>query len=178
MEPKIEQPKQYTPEEIAQLEKSRTISDAELLKGGAEYVVDEKGEKENLLVSEEQKNFLENRKLQETIDILNNAFGIQDPESREKRMRNVSLEDMMSIISTTDKALYISYSKGAGSSLRLWNGKPHFPEGSSHVDWGTNYSIALAQNKTAGIYDINRFLDEVKARGDFGTREVSLYRVN
>lgn len=35
----------YTPEQIAELEKSRTISDAELLKGGAEYVVDEKGEK-------------------------------------------------------------------------------------------------------------------------------------
>ena len=35
----------YTPEQIAELEKSRTISDAELLKGGAEYVVDEKEEK-------------------------------------------------------------------------------------------------------------------------------------
>lgn len=30
---------------IAELEKSRALSDAELLKGGAEYVVDEKGEK-------------------------------------------------------------------------------------------------------------------------------------
>ena len=49
MEPKFEQPKQYTPEEIAGLEKSRTISDAELLKGGAQYSVNEKGEKENLL---------------------------------------------------------------------------------------------------------------------------------
>lgn len=45
MPPKMEQPKQYTPEEIAELEKSRTISDAELLKDGAEYKVDEKGEK-------------------------------------------------------------------------------------------------------------------------------------
>lgn len=45
MEPKFEQPKQYTQEEISELEKSRTISDAELLKGVAEYVVDEKGEK-------------------------------------------------------------------------------------------------------------------------------------
>ena len=36
-----EQPKQYTPEEIAEMEKSRTISDAELLKGGAGYVIDE-----------------------------------------------------------------------------------------------------------------------------------------
>lgn len=31
---------------IAELEKSRTLSDAELLKGGAEYVVNENGEKE------------------------------------------------------------------------------------------------------------------------------------
>lgn len=54
MEPKFE-PKQYTPEEIAQLEKSRTISDAELLKGGAEYSINEKGEKENLLATDEQK---------------------------------------------------------------------------------------------------------------------------
>lgn len=35
----------YTPEQIARLEKSRTISDAELLKGGAEYMVDEEGNK-------------------------------------------------------------------------------------------------------------------------------------
>jgi len=57
MEPKFEQPKQYTPEEIAEMEKSRTISDAELLKGGAEYSINEKGEKENLLVTEEQKEY-------------------------------------------------------------------------------------------------------------------------
>lgn len=34
-----------TPEEMAQLEKSRTISDANLLKDGAEYEFNEKGEK-------------------------------------------------------------------------------------------------------------------------------------
>ncbi|MBI5798328.1 MAG: hypothetical protein HZB10_00145 [Candidatus Yonathbacteria bacterium] len=55
MEPKHElPPANYTPAEQAELEKSRTLSDAELLKGGAEYVVDEKGEKENLLVTNEQ----------------------------------------------------------------------------------------------------------------------------
>jgi len=48
-------PTQYTPEEIAQLEKSREISDSELLKGGAEYVVGDNGEKAVLLVTEEQK---------------------------------------------------------------------------------------------------------------------------
>lgn len=53
MEPKFEP--EYTPEKIAELEKSRTISDAELLKGGAEYSINEKGEKENLLATEEQK---------------------------------------------------------------------------------------------------------------------------
>lgn len=45
MQPNMEQPKQYTPEEIAQLEKSRTISDAELLEDGAEYTVSKDGEK-------------------------------------------------------------------------------------------------------------------------------------
>ena len=35
-----EKPNQPTPEEIAEMEKGRTISDAELLKGGAEYVID------------------------------------------------------------------------------------------------------------------------------------------
>lgn len=44
MQPKTEQPKQYTLEEIAELEKSRTISDAELLKGGR-YSFNEEGEK-------------------------------------------------------------------------------------------------------------------------------------
>lgn len=52
----MEQPKQYTPEEIAELEKSRTISDANLLEDNkAGYVINEKEEKENLLVTEEQK---------------------------------------------------------------------------------------------------------------------------
>ncbi len=40
--------------EIADLEKSRTISDAKLLKGGAEYVINENGEKENLLITHSQ----------------------------------------------------------------------------------------------------------------------------
>lgn len=50
----MEQPKQYTPEEIAQFEKSRTISDAELLKGGAEYAINKEGEKVNLSMAQDQ----------------------------------------------------------------------------------------------------------------------------
>lgn len=53
-----EGPKKYSEEErakIAELEKSRTISDAGLLEGGAEYVVGDSGEKDNLLPTEEQK---------------------------------------------------------------------------------------------------------------------------
>src|SRR3989344_5223073 len=49
-----EKPNQPTPEEIAEMEKSRTISDAELLEDGAEYVVDEEGEK-ILHTTDEQK---------------------------------------------------------------------------------------------------------------------------
>ena len=38
------EPKMPTPEEMAKIHKSRTESDAELLKEGAEYAVDEKGD--------------------------------------------------------------------------------------------------------------------------------------
>ena len=73
-----EQPKQYTPEEIAEMEKSRTISDAELLKGGAEYSVNEKGEKENLLVTNEQSEKLHeefrSEELKKAQEIVNKLF--------------------------------------------------------------------------------------------------------
>lgn len=39
------QSSKYTPEQIAEIEKSRTISEAELLEKGAEYVVGKEGEK-------------------------------------------------------------------------------------------------------------------------------------
>lgn len=41
-------------EKIAEIEKSRTISDSELLKGGAEYKINEKGEKIMLEATPEQ----------------------------------------------------------------------------------------------------------------------------
>jgi hypothetical protein len=41
----FEQPSKPAPEEIAKIEKGRAISDAELLKNGAEYKINEKGEK-------------------------------------------------------------------------------------------------------------------------------------
>ncbi len=41
-------------EEIADLERSRTISDAKLLGEGAKYVINEDGEKENLLITHRQ----------------------------------------------------------------------------------------------------------------------------
>ncbi|MBI5817319.1 MAG: hypothetical protein HZB09_02740 [Candidatus Yonathbacteria bacterium] len=55
-----EKPKQYTPEEIAEMEKSRTISDAELLKGGAKHMVGGDGNK-RLEVSDLQLKTLINR---------------------------------------------------------------------------------------------------------------------
>ena len=48
-----EGPPERTPEEIAEIEGSRTLSDAELIKGGAEYKADERGEAK-LLVTDEQ----------------------------------------------------------------------------------------------------------------------------
>jgi hypothetical protein len=41
-----EAPKEYSPEEIAEIEKNRTLSDAGLLTRGAEYIINEKNEKE------------------------------------------------------------------------------------------------------------------------------------
>lgn len=49
----MENPKQYTSEEMAKLEKSRTISYAELLKSGAEYVFDNE-ENSRLDITQEQ----------------------------------------------------------------------------------------------------------------------------
>ena len=39
----IGEQKMPTPEEMAKIQEERILSDAELIKGGAEYVVDEKG---------------------------------------------------------------------------------------------------------------------------------------
>ncbi len=50
---KFEQPPAPSPEEMAKIAKERALSDAELLKGGAEYKFDEKGEK-HLEVTDEQ----------------------------------------------------------------------------------------------------------------------------
>jgi hemin uptake protein HemP len=41
----FETPKMPTPEEMTEIEKQRILSDAELLKGGAEIKIDEKGKK-------------------------------------------------------------------------------------------------------------------------------------
>lgn len=50
---KFEQPPMPSPEEMAKIEKERILSDAELLKGGADYKFDEKGQK-RLDVTDEQ----------------------------------------------------------------------------------------------------------------------------
>lgn len=49
----FEEPKNYTPEEMAEIEKGRTITDAQFLESGSEYKFDEKGRK-SLLLTEEQ----------------------------------------------------------------------------------------------------------------------------
>lgn len=73
-----EQPKQYTPEEIAEMEKTRTISDAELLKEGAKYVVDEKGEKR-----------LEPTGLQKNL-----MYGNYEDEKKEEDLKQKRLENI------------------------------------------------------------------------------------
>lgn len=70
----MEQPKQYTPEEIAEFEKSRTISDAELLKGGAEYAVNEDGEKRLVSTKKQTKEFEQEFKEEERREEIGNYF--------------------------------------------------------------------------------------------------------
>jgi len=49
----FESPKMLSPEEMAEIEKERTLSDAELLKEGAEYKFDESGQKRFELTEEQ-----------------------------------------------------------------------------------------------------------------------------
>jgi len=58
----IETPKQPTLEEQAKIEAERTLSDAELIKGGAEYVVDEETGKKRLIASYENIEGIETQK--------------------------------------------------------------------------------------------------------------------
>lgn len=80
----MEGPKQRTPEEIAKLEKSRTISAAELLKDGAEYVVGRNGEKilritkeqKSLLAKEDLEGFKETKILENLMDTFGGHIGM------------------------------------------------------------------------------------------------------
>jgi hypothetical protein len=63
-----------TPEEQAKLEKSRALSDAELLKGGAEYVVDENGEKRLEVTKDQPYELRKRKKLEEaSVEFVNEA---------------------------------------------------------------------------------------------------------
>ncbi|KKU54806.1 MAG: hypothetical protein UX75_C0019G0013 [Candidatus Moranbacteria bacterium GW2011_GWE2_47_10] len=55
------EPKMPTPEEMAKIQKERALSDAELIKGGAEYVADENGLR--LEVTREQANQIEDEEI-------------------------------------------------------------------------------------------------------------------
>ncbi len=71
----IEEPKQYTPEEMAEMQKSRTISDAELLKGGAEYVVGENEEKRLELTEDQVISILKGKDSPESVDTKESVTG-------------------------------------------------------------------------------------------------------
>lgn len=140
----MEGPKQKTPEEIAALEKSRTISDAELLKGGAEYKVNEKGEKENLLVAVNKKERLSDKHALSTLDVLGKTIeGVNDVWDVQDKIRNASPELIRRIVHNAKKELYVTYSEAPYPDLRLWNDIPYITK-SGHPDW--NPSIGLAQS--------------------------------
>lgn len=63
-----------SPEEIAKIEKERTISDAELLKGGAEYEINESGEKILEPTREQLEKIKNDKNLEEDLDRLKKMF--------------------------------------------------------------------------------------------------------
>lgn len=92
-----EQPKQYTQEEIAALEKSRAISDIELLKGGAKYTLGEKvGDDGNkkLEISDLQLKILTNReKRKDKVNEINTKIG--NLEATLRRLEFLQKEDVI-----------------------------------------------------------------------------------
>ena len=73
----IETPKQPTPEEQAKIEAERTLSDTELIKDGAEYVVDEETGEKRLKVT----GYQTGRQLNE-LNLLNEMEKCTDHKSR------------------------------------------------------------------------------------------------
>jgi len=110
-----ESPKKYTPEEIADLEKSRTISDAELLKGGAKYEIDEQ----------------EDRHLRATAEQKNRAHSMMDfelmekQESLDKKLKKQERQKKSKIILEQMEALNL---KG-GELLRIIDNRYRNPRG-------------------------------------------------
>lgn len=93
----------YTPEQIAQLEKSRTISDTELLKGGAEYVVNKMGEKQNLIISQEQSKDVKEGAGLKAIKIPSYMVGREFPEVREYLQTTYGLDGLTRIPENLDE---------------------------------------------------------------------------
>jgi hypothetical protein len=65
----FEQPTPLTPEEMAKIEKERALSDAEFLEGGAEYKINEQGEKQ-LEMTREQRERAQDEMINDKIEKL------------------------------------------------------------------------------------------------------------
>ena len=113
----MSEPKMPTPEEMAKIAKSRTESDAELLKDGAEYVVDEKGDERLELTKEQiedakkemEEYFLKIEKiLNEREEINKSSEQLQREIDTLKRSMSALMRDMH----TFTRMLYSSGGKG------------------------------------------------------------------
>jgi len=108
----MEKPKQPTPEEIADMEKSRTISDAELLKDGAEYKIDEETGEKHLQPTKEQ------------VGVIHNDLEIESAQDKETAYegRKVSMVE----IEQDGKTYWISEpdknTGRPGERFELWSG--------------------------------------------------------
>jgi hypothetical protein len=104
---KNEQPTQTSPEEIAELEKSRAIAEGKLLEGGAEYVIDSEGKK-ILITTEEQMEELKMEHKREQIPI----------DEREQRIikqvesQNIKSGNLVDIVFDDDKKFFNETDEG------------------------------------------------------------------
>ncbi len=85
----IGEPKMPTPEEMADTQKQRTLSDAELIKDGAEYKFNKKG-KSTLEFTEEQRKDAE-REMNKSIDVKDKSELIQELKDLKKENEQLKL---------------------------------------------------------------------------------------
>lgn len=146
----MENPKQYTPEEIVKLEKSRARTETKLIRKGAEYVVDENGRR-MLNVSDEQ--ILEikgEKKAEEELQSLEKELApyktkIQKLEELKQKVRDIRVEN--------GKLLLIDAMREIGQAIQQ---KPGDKE-QQKIIFSKLESLIKEQDKIFGFYNFSNY---------------------